>query len=311
MKHSGSDVVVDGLATEECKMKLNTWQLVGLVTLLACLVSAGGLCIAAAMRQKTELTSASLVFLINGMRTITNLLAYGPLRGKSAPPRDGAPAEFNDSTIPRFNLQYAVPSVLYTFSDNIAFMVLAKINPATFSIIWNCKTAVVAVLMRVVLVRKPFTWAKWGGVALLLIGPTLVELGTKREAKEVGQTHTPVYWHLLCLCGACISAAANVYTEWVLKKFKHDPFFWQNVQLYSFSTVFTLVALIHQQGIKAALDLASPEFLMTHVSGMAILAMLMQVAQAFLVPAILKFADNIADLFAHAGAVLITAYFSW
>lgn len=77
---------------------------------------------------------------------------------------------------------------------------------------------------------------------------------------------------------AC-SAAANVYTEWVLKKFKHDPFFWQNVQLYSFSTVFTLVALIHQQGIKAALDLASPEFLMTHVSGMAILAMLMQVAQ--------------------------------
>ena len=33
--------------------------------------------------------------------------------------------------------------------------------------------------------------------------------------------------------------------------------------------------------------------------------------QAFIVPAILKYVDNIADLYAHAGAVLITAFFSW
>jgi len=33
--------------------------------------------------------------------------------------------------------------------------------------------------------------------------------------------------------------------------------------------------------------------------------------QAFIVPVILKYIDNIADLYAHAGAVLITAFCSW
>eukprot|EP00959_Pyramimonas_sp_CCMP1952_P164338 3435465-Pyramimonas_sp.AAC.1 len=33
--------------------------------------------------------------------------------------------------------------------------------------------------------------------------------------------------------------------------------------------------------------------------------------QSFVVPMILKYVDNIADLFAHAGAVLVTSFASW
>jgi multidrug transporter EmrE-like cation transporter len=87
--------------------------------------------------------------------------------------------------------RYAIPAALYTVSDNCAVMVLAKVDPATFSLIWNCKTAVVAVLMRCVLVRKPFTWSKWVGIGLLLLGPVLVELGAKKGSlNKVGSARS-------------------------------------------------------------------------------------------------------------------------
>lgn len=317
MKGAPEDKEESELSHEEGKIKLKPWQSVTLVVSLAFLVAIGGLCIAASMRQGTKLTSASLVFLVNAMRVTANLIAFfyqfGSENDKMRQLLGTSQSDSCLGVFPRFNMQYAIPSLMYCFSDNIAFLVLAHINPATFSIIWNCKTAVVAVLMRLVLVQKPFAWVKWGGVGLLLIGPTLVELGSKKEVTKGGENgeHAPIYWHALCLGGACISAAANVYTEWVLKKYKIEPMIWQNVQMYTFASVFTLIALICQKGFGAALDLVSPEFLMTHISGLTIVAILMQVTQAFIVPAILKYVDNIADLYAHAGAVLITAFFSW
>lgn len=97
--------------------------------------------------------------------------------------------------------RYAIPAALYTVSDNCAVMVLSKIDPATFSLIWNCKTAVVAVLMRCVLVRKPFTWAKWVGIALLLVGPVLVEIGAKKGS--LNKARPAPHPHHTQECSAC------------------------------------------------------------------------------------------------------------
>uniref|UniRef100_A0A7S0WK72 Uncharacterized protein n=1 Tax=Pyramimonas obovata TaxID=1411642 RepID=A0A7S0WK72_9CHLO len=293
-----------GHAMEQRRLK--NWESVVLVILLAFLISAGGLCIAGSMRSGTALSTAALVFLTNIAKTISAVLVYlYTLAGVSD--KEGTPLD-----IPPLKIVYAVPAVLYTFSDNIAFIVLSKINPATFSIIWNGKTAVVAIMMRVFLVQKPFSWCKWGGVGMLLIGPTLIEFGSKQHLtlSENGEM-APIYWHALCFLGACISASANVFTEYVLKRHAGDPILWQNVQLYACSAAFTLVALMVQEGVAAAAALLDPPYLVANLSGMAILAMLMQTAQSFVVPMILKYVDNIADLFAHAGAVLVTSFASW
>ena len=74
-------------------------------------------------------------------------------------------------------LLYLIPVIGFTFSDTVAFMSLSRLNPATFSLIWNCKTAFVAVLYRCFIKRRPIQWHKWLGVALLLLGPGVAEFG--------------------------------------------------------------------------------------------------------------------------------------
>mmetsp|Transcript_20031 Transcript_20031/g.27737 ORF Transcript_20031/g.27737 Transcript_20031/m.27737 type:complete len:360 (+) Transcript_20031:204-1283(+) len=307
--------------------KLKTWESVTLVGVLAILIAGGGLSIASSTRQESHLSTAALVFLTSVCRLVSNVGAFsyqtvsqgGPGAGVllASPGASPTKASFYAQTGRwngplTLNLHYAVPALLYTFSDNIAFVVLAKINPATFSILWNSKTAFVAVFLRLFLIKEPFPWVKWGGVALLLVGPTLIEIGSKKDIMKgtLGQP-APIYWHMLCLLGAFISAASNVYTEWALKKHKTDPLLWQNIQLYGCSTAFTLIGLVAQHGLLSAVEVFSPEFLIANVSGMALLAMLCQTTQSFLVPAILKYLDNIADLYAHACAVIITAFASW
>ena len=82
-------------------------------------------------------------------------------------------------------LLYIVPVVMFTVSDTVAFMSLSRLNPATFSLIWNCKTAFVAVLFRFFIKGQPMAWHKWLGVALLLLGPGRAEAGNLWHA---GQT---------------------------------------------------------------------------------------------------------------------------
>jgi hypothetical protein len=46
------------------------------------------------------------------------------------------------------------------------------------------------------------------------------------------------------IAAASVSAAANVLTEWALKRNQSDSLLWQNCQLYAYSTVCTFVALV-------------------------------------------------------------------
>ncbi|KAK3284491.1 hypothetical protein CYMTET_7859 [Cymbomonas tetramitiformis] len=287
-----------------------------LVFSLSILITSGGLCVASATRHSEgKFSSSSLVFCTNVLKTFANLSVFAYVKSAEL-------FSFDKELSPSgaFNWRYAIPGVLYTLSDNIAFTVLGKINPAIFSIIWNTKTAMVAVFMRLFLIRKPFSYLKWLGIALLLLGPAIIEFGGKDgegdepegdepegEAKEAA----PIHWHFICLCGAAVSASSNVYTEYLLKTYSTDNILWQNTQLYFVSLIGSWIAMASQEGLFHVFNLLDPEYLFNTFNGFAFAAMIFQSSQAFVVPYILKYIDNIADLYAHAGSVLLTTIVSW
>ena len=204
---------------------------------------------------------------------------------------------------------------MYSVSDNVAYAVLAHISPATFALLWNSKTVWVALMLRVILVRKPFPWNKWIGVVLLLVGPTLVELGSVRthgEGEGEGRGEpAPIYWHMLTLFGAFVSSCANIYMEWVYKRFGKDSVHLQNSQLFAWSSLFAFIVLNVREGPKRALEVLDPETVVQRLNFVGVLALFLQTFSAFIAPIILKYIDNIAEVVAHALALILTMLGSW
>lgn len=104
--------------------------------------------------------------------------------------------------------------------------------------------------------------------------------------------------YIMVLIQCTISAIASIYTEWLLKS-SSQSIHLQNVQLYTYGTLFGLAAL-------AAKGLTPVDLLMgwnaaTYFS-MGLLAF-----SGLAVSAVMKYADNLVKVFATAGSMFLTS----
>ena len=67
-----------------------------------------------------------------------------------------------------------------------------------------------------------------------------------------------------------------------------------------------VVILLWREGWNAGITLLTPENLFTGFTGIAALAVVLQATSGIIAAGVLRYVDNIADLFAHAGAMFIT-----
>jgi len=291
--------------------KVSTPVLVACCCLLAVLITAGGVCISASKKLARETghtySNERLVVVVSIVKTLLTTLWVMSSGGDDAAKAIAPDKTEGKELTRRESLLYAVPSALYTVSDNIAFVSLGRLNPATFSLIWNCKTAFSALLMRFFLLRRPFSWSKWGGLTLLLLGPILVELGDPPETHASGEHHhAPAFYHSVALFGSCVSASANVLTEFMLKRRRHDSLKVQMLHMAVFGTTFALLTLWARRGGAAILVLLDPSTTFRGFNTFTYIAIIITSSSSFIALWVLKYIDNIADLFAHMGAVLLT-----
>jgi UDP-sugar transporter A1/2/3 len=149
------------------------------------------------------------------------------------------------------SLLYAVPALLYTIDNNIIFVILEYLDPATYSILWNTKIVSTAILFRVIL-RRRLSVLKWISIILLFIGVLTSQSG-KVDKMAYAKKHQdlavlyadPSYYLgvLLCVIASTISSAAGVYSEWILKRQMEQNFFLQNGQLYAYGVLFNGITL--------------------------------------------------------------------
>ncbi|KAL2478710.1 CMP-sialic acid transporter 1 [Forsythia ovata] len=110
------------------------------------------------------------------------------------------------------------------------------------SIMGNLKIVTTGILFRMFLKRK-LSNLQWMAIILLAVGTTTSQVKGCGETTCDSLFSAPIQGYMLGILSACLSALAGVYTEFLMKK-NNDSLYWQNVQLYTFGTIFNMARLV-------------------------------------------------------------------
>lgn len=273
------------------------------------LLCAGNLCINASKDHgKIPYISVTVTFLIEVLKLVLCLLAI---------------VATNERTPDNFSLKeslfYAVPSLLYMIDNNLTYVILRFVDPATLSVLWNLKILTTAVLFRFVLKRKLSEVRKIAIVLLLLGVVTSQSDHLKKEtAVKAARTDTAdgvkkddlnspenfVFGIILVFVAVTISSCASVFTEWAFKRKGSCSFLWQNVQLYIYGILFNGFGLLFE-----ASEISASGFFSGY-NNWTLAVIFVNCIGGICMGFILKYLDNIACVYSHAIAMMLTMFFS-
>ncbi|XP_021888233.1 CMP-sialic acid transporter 1-like [Carica papaya] len=119
----------------------------------------------------------------------------------------------------------------------------------------------------------------------------------------------PIPGYLLGVLSACLSASAGVYTEYLMKK-NNDSLYWQNVQLYTFGSVFNMARLLLDD-FRGGFE-KGPwwQRLFDGYSITTWMVVLNLGSTGLLVSWLMKYADNIVKVYSTSMAMLLTMVLS-
>eukprot|EP00913_Durusdinium_trenchii_P018572 g17452.t1 len=131
-------------------------------------------------------------------------------------------------------LQSSVPALLYLVQNNLQYVALAYLEPATYTVTYQLKILSTAVCFVLILGRQ-ITVQRWLSLGLLVLGVVLVQLATFQE--DGSSSHrlatgwgAQITGLVATVISAAISGLAGVYTEKILKNSKVTLWV-RNVQL--------------------------------------------------------------------------------
>ncbi|KAG0454727.1 hypothetical protein HPP92_024019 [Vanilla planifolia] len=222
--------------------------------------------------------------------------------------------EFNSSSPPRMTTEwksvrlFIVPSVIYLVHNNVQFATLIFVDPSTYQIMGNLKIVTTGILFRFFLKRK-LSNLQWMAIILLAVGTTTSQVKGCGDVPCDSLFSAPIQGYILGVFSACLSALAGVYTEYLMKK-NNDSLYWQNVQLYTFGTIFNMARLLwddYRVGFEKG-----PwwERLLNGYTITTWLVVLNLGTTGLLVSWLMKFADNIVKVYSTSMAMLLTMLLS-
>ncbi|KAM7472274.1 hypothetical protein LguiA_010457 [Lonicera macranthoides] len=203
---------------------------------------------------------------------------------------------------------YPIPSIIYLIHNNVQFATLTYVDTSTYQIMGNLKIVTTAILFRLFLRRK-LSNLQWMAIVLLAVGTTTSQVKGCGEVSCDSLFSSPIQGYMLGILSACLSALAGVYTEFLMKK-NNDSLYWQNVQLYTFGSIFNMARLL--------VDDFRGEFergpwwqrLFYGYSITTWLVVLNLGSTGLLVSWLMKYADNIVKVYSTSMAMLLTMVLS-
>ncbi|KAK7397412.1 hypothetical protein VNO78_18583 [Psophocarpus tetragonolobus] len=137
---------------------------------------------------------------------------------------------------------FPIPSVIYLIHNNVQFATLTYVDTSTYQIMGNLKIVTTGILFRLFLGRR-LSNLQWMAIVLLAVGTTTSQVRGCGEASCDSLFSAPIQGYMLGVLSACLSALAGIYTEFLMKK-NNDSLYWQNIQLYTFGTLFNMARLL-------------------------------------------------------------------
>lgn len=198
-------------------------------------------------------------------------------------------------------LRFSVPAVIYFVNNNLLFFILMHVNPTTFQLLSQLKTVFTGLLFRLFLGR---TLTKWQYLSILQL-----TCGTATSQIPLNASSTKssdFLGYMLSVVSCILSACGGIYSEKLLKDNPNkSSIHWQNLQLYGWGVLFNAAGacLWDPDVLTAAAPFKDFNF-------WACLVVINNSLNGLAISAILKYADNIARVYAHAMAMLLTMLLS-
>eukprot|EP00927_Polykrikos_kofoidii_P018510 TRINITY_DN18588_c0_g1_i1.p1 TRINITY_DN18588_c0_g1~~TRINITY_DN18588_c0_g1_i1.p1 ORF type:complete len:363 (-),score=43.40 TRINITY_DN18588_c0_g1_i1:67-1155(-) len=194
---------------------------------------------------------------------------------------------------------YLLPALLYLVPNNLIFFILESIDPVTYQLLSQLKTLLTGILFWLFL-KKRLVVAQWLALVVLSCGTAVSQLGPADFGSNSSPKSLPAYIGLvLSLATAICSSLAGIYNEKLMKDRSEASVHFQNMQLYGWSFLFNVIAALATSSPSDLVDLEGFS-LMTWV------VILTNAVMGLTISAVLKFADNIARVYAHAIAMVLT-----
>lgn len=200
---------------------------------------------------------------------------------------------------------YAVPGLAYMITDNLSFVLLTLLDPATMNVLWNSKVVWTAVLMYFAL-GTPITRIKWGALVMLTVSLVVCQVPHLSEVSDAttnpGDASPFVLGLGLTLMGTLVVSGGNVACEFLMKKDKEQTLFWQNFQLYTFGILFNMIAM----GVQSLSGNGIVEGGFFQGMGWWTVAIvLVQSFSGMCVGAVIKYLDNVAVIYCHSVSMFL------
>jgi UDP-sugar transporter A1/2/3 len=220
------------------------------------------------------------------------------------------------------SLYYALPSFLYMVDNNLMFVVLRYISPATLHLFSNMKIIFVAVLFRFAL-NRAINRIQWV-ILFCLVGGLIIaqsDQGVSASASRIVSTNATAVeqiapsaatvgsitqslaashqWRafaLVCLMCLC-SAVASILLEYAYKTRKQEMLL-QQFQLYVYGVIMNAVSLF----IHNAVDI-SKDGVFRGFNPLVWAIICASACTGIAVSYVLKYSDNIGNIFAHAAGM--------
>jgi len=204
---------------------------------------------------------------------------------------------------PRELAKASVPALLYLVQNNLQYVALAYLDPATYTVTYQLKILSTA-LMSVLLLKRELSIQKWFALVLLVIGVSTVQLSSASSSAAV-QTKSGGYSQqflgLAAVLVTCaLSGLAGVYTEFILKQ--STVSLWaRNVQLAIFSIAMGVLGLVVTDDLA---KVQSGGFFQGY-NAWVCASVVNNSFGGLLIAVIIKYADNIIKNFATAISIVL------
>jgi len=199
-------------------------------------------------------------------------------------------------------LTYMLPALIYFVNNNCLFFILQAVDPTTFQLLSQMKTIFTGLLFRVFLHRK-LTPVQYLALVTLTCGTACSQLPSRAPSGSGARGgSTPLWGVALSIFSSLLSALGGIYSEKLLKGRPSASIHWQNIQLYVWGVVFNALGVWMKDSSALKVD----GLLIGFSDSSACAVVLCNALNGLAISAVLKYADNIARVYAHAIAMMIT-----
>lgn len=200
----------------------------------------------------------------------------------------------------------ALPGLAYSVQNILYYEALSHLSVASYQVLSQSKLLFTGLFMTILL-KRWLSKRQILALVFLMLGTILTQLSEMSRSCITGGN--ALYGGFLAIAGAALSALPNVYFEKVLKA-EGQSMWARNIQL-SFWIWFWLIVISFPSLMSSiSVSLTTGASMMTGITAWVWVVIVLQGFKAVLVPATLKYGDNILYSFAKPMSIVLTALFS-